>query len=107
VTRNHPNHEHQRPDPQRDKDPRHTQDLDTVEQKPTHIGLGTAVTAPDRNAPRDHDRPTPGAQPPIEHPDGPEADLREPEHVAVCIHAGSSSIFLKVRCCNIMSDSRS
>ena len=87
MNRNHPNHQHQPPDPQHDKDPRHTQDLDTVAQKPTHVGLGAPVTAPDKAAHRDHDRPTPGAQPPIEHPDGPEADLREPEHVAAGVNA--------------------
>jgi molybdopterin-dependent oxidoreductase alpha subunit len=95
VSRNHPNHQHQPPDPQRDKDPRHTQDLGTVAQKPMLVGLGAPVTAPDKDAHRNHDRPTPGAQPPIEHPDGP--DLREPEHVAEGMNALLQSTMFTLR----------
>ena len=97
MNRNHPNHQHQPPDPQHDKDPRHTQDLDTVAQKPTHVGLGAPVTAPDKDAYRDLDRPTPGAQPPSEHPDGPKADLREPEHVAAGMNALLQSTMFTLR----------
>src|SRR5882672_5111624 len=86
VNRDHPYHQHQPPDPQRDDDPRHAQHLDTVAQKPTHIGLGAAVTAPDKEAHRDCERPTPGAQPPVDHPGAP-AYLSEPEHVAAGLTA--------------------
>jgi len=84
MNRNHPHHQHLPPDPQRDHDPRHAQNLDTVAQKPTHIGLGAPVTERDQESHHDHRSPTPGAQPPLESP-GP--DLREPEHVAAGLTA--------------------
>ncbi|MDB6148085.1 MAG: hypothetical protein JWO45_1749, partial [Spartobacteria bacterium] len=70
-----------------DEDPRHAQKLDTIAQKPTHIGLGAPVTDPEKDAQRDCLHPTPGAEPPIEHPNAPEADLWEPQHVAAGLDA--------------------
>ena len=94
MNRNHPNHLHQPPDPEREADSRHTPHLDTVAQKPTHIGLGAPVTDPEENAHRDHDEPTPGAQPPFEKK---EPELREREHVAAGLIAMSESAKFTLR----------
>src|SRR4051812_19382361 len=83
MERDHPQHRHHPPDPKRNGDPRHEQDLDTVAQKPTSIGLGTPVTEPHADAHHDPESPLPGAQPPMEN----EAVLREPEHVAARLKA--------------------
>jgi molybdopterin-dependent oxidoreductase alpha subunit len=92
MNRNHPQHHHQPPDETRDGDPRHEQRLDTVAQKPTDIRLGAPVTAPDRDA--DLERPTPGAEPPIENP-GP--SQREPRHVAAGWEAMTESAKFTLR----------
>ena len=84
VNRSHPLHQHHAPDPKRDSDPSHNQELDTVAQKPTHIGLGAPVTA---EATKEEGI-TPGAQPPLEA----SADLREPEHVAAGMTAVIESV---------------
>src|SRR5579871_3296117 len=76
-------HRHSPPDPRRNGDARHTPHLDTVAQKPTHIGSGAPTADPHPAAHKDHDHPTPGAQPPLEAP----ASLREPEHVAAGLKA--------------------
>ncbi len=55
---------HDEPDPRRDRDPRHEQELDTVAQKPTHIGEGAPTTRDAVNADEDNAAPIPGAQPP-------------------------------------------
>ena len=81
MDRNHPNHCHHAPD--RDGDPKHEPHLDTVAQKPTHIGLGTPTTGDHEHAHDDNAAPTPGAQPPIERP----AHLGEAEHVAAGLKA--------------------
>jgi hypothetical protein len=65
-----------------------------VAQKPTHIGLGARVTAPDKDAHIDCHRPTPGAQPPIENPG---AWLREPDHVASGLNAMTQSAKFTLR----------
>jgi molybdopterin-dependent oxidoreductase alpha subunit len=78
MDRNHPNHRHHPPDAARDGDPRHEPRLDTVAQKPTHIGLGAPVTASHEHAHKDCAAPTPGAQPPIERT----PKLGKAEHVA-------------------------
>src|SRR6266581_8997410 len=83
MDRNHPKHRHCPPDASRDGDPRHEPRLDTVAQKPTHIGLGAPVTARLEHAQDDCATPTPGAQPPMEH----SASLREPEEVAAGLKA--------------------
>ncbi len=90
MNRNHPLHQHHAPSPERDEDPRHAQHLDTVAQKPTHIGLGAPVTesASDLTNPADQP-PVPGAQTPLE--DRP-PDLREPEQVAAGLKAIVSSV---------------
>ncbi|MEA3211459.1 MAG: hypothetical protein QOE70_4516 [Chthoniobacter sp.] len=94
MNRDHPNHQHQPPDPRWDEDPRHAQHLDTVAQKPTHIGLGAPVTENHKDAHRDCHQPTPGAQPPIENPG---AKLSEPEHVAAGLQAMSESAKFTLR----------
>lgn len=94
MNRDHPNHQHQPPDPQRDVDPRHEQNLDTVAQKPTHLCLGTPVTGPDENACLDNGSPIPGAQPPFESPG---AELEEPERVAAGMQAMLQSFKFTLR----------
>jgi len=74
----------------RDGDPRHAQHLDTVAQKPTHIGLGAPVTECVTTV--EHTV-TPGAQPPNEPP----ADLKESEHVAAGMTAISESLKTTLR----------
>ena len=58
--------QHHAPDPARDMDPRYEQNLDTVAQKPTHIGTGAPETAKARDAHFDSHHPMPGAQGPEE-----------------------------------------
>ncbi len=84
MNRDHPKHQHHAPDGSRDQDPKHEQQLDTVAQKPTDIGLGAAVTEPHAEADRDNHRPTAGAQAP---PQQARPDLREAEHVAAGLKA--------------------
>lgn len=83
MNRNASTHQHRLPDPQRDRDPRHAQELDTVAQKPTHIGIGAPVTGRDPGADHDDDRPTPGAQTPTLEAS---PRLEEPEQVAAGLH---------------------
>lgn len=83
MDRNHPNHRHHPPDAAREGDPRYAPHLDTVEQRPTHIGLGAPTTGPQSNADRDHAKPTSGAQTPIERT----PRLGEAEHVAAGLKA--------------------
>ena len=90
MNRKHPLHQHHTPDPKRDGDPRHAQHLDTVAQKPTHIGLGAPVTECTTTV--EHTV-TPGAQPPNEPP----ADLEEAEHVAAGMTAISQSLKMTLR----------
>jgi molybdopterin-dependent oxidoreductase alpha subunit len=85
VNRSHPLHQHHAPDPRRDFDPNHEQELDTVAQKPTHIGLGAPVSEPETTVETEI---TPGAQPPLEPP----AELREPHHVAAGLPAVIQSL---------------
>ena len=59
-------HMHHEPDPHRDSDPAHEQQLDSVAQKPTHIGTGAPTTPPAANAHHEQHDPIPGAQPPLE-----------------------------------------
>ena len=77
-------HVHQPPDPRRDMDPRHEQDLDTVAQKPTHIGSGTKTTRDAVDAHADNQAPIPGAQPPE---DAKEVHIGHVHHVAAGIPA--------------------
>src|SRR5258708_1436384 len=95
MDRHHPKHRHSPPDLHRDGDPRHEQNLDTVAQKPTHIGLGAPTTEPHDSPHYDSAHPTPGPQPPLEAP----ADLREGEHGAAGLKAiaqGAKSTFLQM-----------
>ncbi|EDY16645.1 oxidoreductase alpha (molybdopterin) subunit [Chthoniobacter flavus Ellin428] len=83
MDRSNSKHRHRRPKAAREKDPKHESRLDTVAQKPTDIGLGAPVTAEYQNAHEDGATPTPGAQPPIEHP----PKLGKAEHVAAGLKA--------------------
>ena len=94
MNRGHPQHQHRHPDPERDADSRHEQGLDTVAQKPTHIGLGSPITKDHPDAASDNHHPTPGAQPPIEE-DG--AKIAEPVKVAAGLHAMSESAKFTLR----------
>ena len=85
VQRPDPKHRHRRPDPKRNGDSKHEAKLDTVAQKPTHVGSGAPTTEKQVNAHHDAAQPTPGAQPPVEST----ARLGESEHVA----AGMKAIF--------------
>ncbi|MEO6054908.1 MAG: hypothetical protein ABIP97_12940, partial [Chthoniobacterales bacterium] len=59
-------HQHHPSDPARNDDPKHEQRLDTVAQKPTHIGSGVQKKASAEDAQYDQEHPIPGAQPPLE-----------------------------------------
>ena len=87
-------HSHYPPDPGRQNDPRHTPELDTVAQKPTHIGTGAPTSGPCPEAPHREPDPTSGAEPPLEHP-GP--DLRKPHTVAAGMEAIVQSLKYTVR----------
>jgi molybdopterin-dependent oxidoreductase alpha subunit len=87
-------HSHQPPDPAREGDSRHAPHLDTVAQKPTHIGTGVRTTGPHPEADRDNENPTPGAQPPQE---AARADLRKPHLVAAGMPALLQSLKYTMR----------
>jgi hypothetical protein len=87
-------HSHHAPDPSREGDPRHSPHLDTVAQKPTHIGAGARNTGPDPDAESDNRQPTPGAQPPEETID---ATLRKPHLVAAGMPALLQSLKFTLR----------
>jgi molybdopterin-dependent oxidoreductase alpha subunit len=80
--------------PKRNSEASACQDLDTVAQKPTHIGEGAPVTASAQRRIPTQAEETPGAQPPLENP---VAQLREPEHVAAGLKAVSESIKFTLR----------
>lgn len=89
MNRRHPLHQHHTPDPEREGDSRHASHLDTVAQKPTHIGLGAPTTGPAPTADQGTDDPVPGAQPPLEEK---APDIREPHHVAAGMTAVVQSV---------------
>jgi molybdopterin-dependent oxidoreductase alpha subunit len=78
------------PDPARESDPAHESELDTVAQKPTHIGEGTPTTPPARNADQEQIDPIPGAQPPQEEMD---AEIGRPSGSA----AGLPAVYQTMR----------
>jgi molybdopterin-dependent oxidoreductase alpha subunit len=87
-------HSHRPPDPAREGDPRHTPELDTVAQKPTHIATGVRTTGPHPNADADNKNPTPGAQPPQETT---RTTLRAPHKVAAGMPALIQSLKYTLR----------
>jgi molybdopterin-dependent oxidoreductase alpha subunit len=74
------------PDPARDRDPAHASHLDTVAQKPTHIGAGVPKTLPAEGADHHH---VPGAETP-EETDG--VKMGHAHHVAAGIPAVYQSL---------------
>lgn len=87
-------HSHHPPDPARQGNSRHQPHLDTVAQKPTHIGAGVRTTGPHRDADMDNRDPTPGAQPPEESA---RPTLRKPHQVAAGMPALLQSIKFTLR----------
>jgi molybdopterin-dependent oxidoreductase alpha subunit len=85
---------HHQPDSEREDNSRHAPHLDTVAQKPTHIGTGAPTTAPHPDADSDNHEPTPGAQPPLEKTD---ATLRKPHRVAAGMPALIQSVKFTMR----------
>ena len=87
-------HSHHPPDPAREGDPRHASHLDTVAQKPTHVGSGVRTSGPHPGADADSRNPTPGAQPPEE---AARATLRKPHLVAAGMPALLQSVKFTMR----------